>query len=1256
MRSSNTEPNPPTTATSTTLGVAVLILFFSVGLSAERLALINGTVLDPVAETETVEVLILENGVIVERLPALPDGFSGEVLDLESKFIAPGLSDLHVHSYGNAGPRGEVEVFGIEGTAERMLSVGVTGFLDLSSFEEEALELRDLQRADSEAVVGSDFYTAGAAFTCPDGHGTQFPNPAHEVENPQQARAEVSRLAVLKPDVIKLIYLASHETLPSIDRATMEAIIDEAHQHGIQVVAHTSYWPDAMEAVTAGVDAITHTDHDPVPQPLVDLMVKEGTASIPTLAVHLDLSHFLDKPGELEGPLYTRTSLDELRETYNDRTTPLPERMARWREAQIEDRQGFLDAVAQLHRAGVTLLTGSDAGNPGTFQGPSVHRELKLLVEAGLSPWAALRASSTNASKLLSQSIGMASGDLANLIVFDASPIEDIGNTATVSLVIHRGRVVDMDRLDLPGEPAKFTSASKTAASRSRSEVSTAEDVATADESGDMGADESDTDESDTDEVPGEVLGEGADDLNLLVRGEVAAPSGYRLSHVEVGLRAAGQTTAFLSVRTDADGRFAIAGVLPLVENGTDALELVAAYAGFDPVIERFFVADLPVTVDLTMRVSRFQEAIVVEALSPTDESLQPQQEFGFLDIVATAGANADPMFATQTLPGVIKLDEGSGLFVRGGDTSEVATYLDRALLDHPYRNETPTGGFFGSVDAFELEGLSLSAGGFPARYGNSLSAVLELSTRPPNSVRSLTVTVGLGAVSASLESPVGQTGSVRLATNRRDARALVDLNDSQLDFRKPPSGTDLSGRVVMQPNDRHTVSLSAYDQTSSLGTELENGNFAGLIDSGDEDRVAVLAWNGVAKGPDGREGLGPASFSLALSSGDHSSEVEIGVLNIHTGDRTRRARLDVEKPIPTWLLRGGSVVEEIEHRSLGTLPTVGGDFSGDQGLRLWNIAVPRRRVGAYVEAERSVGRRVALNVGIRHDSWSAPDSTAWDPRVSLSLRAGSESHFRVAWGRYHQAPAIEYLSQGIDFGALGIAVAEHRVVSWQLHTAGDPWQIRIEAYDKRYDDLPMEVNESGPPVYASTGNGFARGVDMFLGFQTSDTSPGLRSGWRGFAAYTYLEAERLYTPWQDNGRYETPTQAFKPDFAIPNTIQLVAHKAMPWGVSASLGFRFATGRPTTPVIGTEATEFGLTPIYAEINSDRLPGFRRVDLSASRPFAVGNGTSLLAFVGINDVFDRRNAFRYVYSADWRERRVARTAFGRTIYFGVSLRR
>jgi imidazolonepropionase-like amidohydrolase len=196
-------------------------------------------------------------------------------------------------------------------------------------------------------------------------------------------------------------------------------------------------------AVRAGATAITHcADDEVIPEALATLMAKVGAVSIPTMAVQCDLARFTDTPALLEDPLLGRVSGVGLRATYRDRAH-FSERARDWLDWQREDcATNDFASLRRLHAAGVTILAGSDTGNLGTFQGYSTHREIELMVEAGLPPWDALRAATTEAARFLHLRWGVRPGAPANLLVVAGSPLADVRNTRRIVDVIYRGRLL----------------------------------------------------------------------------------------------------------------------------------------------------------------------------------------------------------------------------------------------------------------------------------------------------------------------------------------------------------------------------------------------------------------------------------------------------------------------------------------------------------------------------------------------------------------------------------------------------------------------------------------------------------------------------------------------------------------------------------------------------------------------------------------------------------------------------------------------
>lgn len=1086
--------------TSRIKGLSIALLCLpALPAGGEELLLRGGRLIDPVSETVRMGSILIRGDRIAAVLDKPPAEFAGQVLDLGGRWVLPGLHDLHVHAYGNLAPTGVPELLGPEIVAERMLYAGVVGFLDLANFEDAILALRESTHASPSAA---DLYAAGAIVTCPGGHGTEYPNPAREVTTPEEARASIAELAAKGPDFVKMVYIPSNPRIPSIDRPTMAAIVDEAGRRGIRTIAHVDHWPDALEAVTAGVAAITHTSHRPPPAELIALMLDRGTAIIPTLAVQTELARIVERSELLEEPLLEAVAHADLRDLYRRPEGFRPE-MDAWMRRQRERRAGYLAAVLAFAEAGVPVLTGTDSGNPGTFQGFSLHRELELLVEAGLSEWQALRAATVDSGAFLGRAVGLAAGAPATLVVLEASPLEDIRNTRSIAEVVHRGHLVDR-RLPLRA-PDLFDRA---------------------------------------------------------------------------------------------------------------------------PDVEREEAEQPPPRT--------FSDSITVETRPPGDD-VAAALELDWLEVLTTAGTQGDSLYAVQQLPGVGKIDDGAGLFVRGGDVAETATYLGRSFLAHPYRFETPTGGYFGSVGTLQLQGLSLAAGGYPARYGNALSAVLELDPLDRPEDARLSLNVGLGSAGVRLSRPWGASGGLRAGANRIETAALVALNGRDEDFASAPrsSGADLS--LLFESERLGRLALSGFAQSSKVEPRLEDGSFDGFLASAGDNAQVAVEWT--------RSLGGCCEASVTLSSARFDGTLEAGVLRLEVRDDAEHVRFDVSGRRGVWLFRAGGVWERASHRSLGLLPEVGGDFGGLQGSLLWDSRQSHRRFGSYFELERRFGALEA-NLGARADRYRLPAATSFEPRLSLRYRLSGRHSVRLASGLYRQAPAPEYLATAFGGDGLELMRATHLVAGYYLGDEEDPIHFRAEAYSKRYRGLPLMDELLS---FDSRGHGSARGLDLLLRLDR-------RPDWDLWASYGYLEARRLYTPWQDRGRFEPPRAPFAPDFALPHTLRLAGRRRLPAALDLALGLRLASGRPFTPVIASTTTERGIIPEYGAINSERLPSYARLDLSLSRPFALFGRGLAIAYLGVTDLLDRRNVFRFVYNDDFTERRPAGDSAGRSLYFGISLER
>ena len=230
-----------------------------------------------------------------------------------------------------------------------------------------------------------------------------------------------------------------------------------------------------------------------------------------------------------------------------------------------------------------------------------------------------------------------------------------------------------------------------------------------------------------------------------VVQGQVVDGAGDPVAFANVQI--AGTTDG---AATGRDGRFRFA------TRHLEKREIVASFIGYAPARQTLRLAPGDTaSVRLVLRrvlIELGETAVTASTWSTgekEDVTLSP------LDVVTTAGAAADIFRAVKTFPGAAMVDDGAGLFVRGGDVSETLILLDQATVVHPYRHESPTGGVFGTIPPFMVKGTVFSTGGFPARYGNTLSAVLAMESQDlPEQSRS-TLNLGLAALSLGVDSPV---------------------------------------------------------------------------------------------------------------------------------------------------------------------------------------------------------------------------------------------------------------------------------------------------------------------------------------------------------------------------------------------------------------------------------------------------------------------------------------------------------------------
>ena len=388
----------------------------------------NALVFDGARSLGQRDVLVRDGRIAgVERKMEAPAGVP--VIDGSGKTLLPALIDAHTHSWGDA--------------QSDALRFGVGTELDMMGDASRLPALKQ-HRQSMARTTQADLWSAGFAVTAPGGHGTQYGMKVPTLAAGDDANAFVAARVAEGSDYLKLIVedMRLHGVaggFPTISPAQVAASVRAAHRAQKMALVHVSVQKDGRQAIEAGADGLVHVFYDSVASNEFISAARRHKAFVaPTLSVVVTVA------GAGEGaklasdprlqPQLSGAQLASLKATFP--TPPHPEYLDR-----------ALQSVRKLREAGITILAGTDAGNPGTAHGASLHQELELLVRAGLTPVEALAAATSAPAQRFSLSDRgrIATGLRADLLLVKGDPTRDITATRAIDTVWKNGYAIDRE-------------------------------------------------------------------------------------------------------------------------------------------------------------------------------------------------------------------------------------------------------------------------------------------------------------------------------------------------------------------------------------------------------------------------------------------------------------------------------------------------------------------------------------------------------------------------------------------------------------------------------------------------------------------------------------------------------------------------------------------------------------------------------------------------------------------------------------------
>ncbi len=376
--------------------------------------------------------LVVENGRLAAIGPAAstPVPAGAERIDVTGRTIVPGFINAHGHVGDTRGLKAAAEFYTEENLRAQLglyARYGVTTVASLGGDREAGFALRDAQRTASFDLAR--LLVAG---------------PVISATTPEEARAEVDKVAATKPDIIKIRVDDNLGTAPKMPMAAAIAVVEQAHKHGLRAAAHIFYLDDAKALARAGVDMLAHSVRDkPVDDELIGLLKARDACVCPTLMREVSTFVYGSTPDFFSDPFFLRSAdpkiLEELRDAKRQETV----RTSRAAQGYLKALDVAAANLKRLADAGVRIAFGTDTGPPARFQGFFEHEELRLMVEkAGLTPMQTIKAATSDAAACLqAKGIGvLESGAWADFIVLEKNPAENITNTRSIESVWIAGR------------------------------------------------------------------------------------------------------------------------------------------------------------------------------------------------------------------------------------------------------------------------------------------------------------------------------------------------------------------------------------------------------------------------------------------------------------------------------------------------------------------------------------------------------------------------------------------------------------------------------------------------------------------------------------------------------------------------------------------------------------------------------------------------------------------------------------------------
>lgn len=654
-------------------------------------------------------------------------------------------------------------------------------------------------------------------------------------------------------------------------------------------------------------------------------------------------------------------------------------------------------------------------------------------------------------------------------------------------------------------------------------------------------------------------------------------------------------------------------GAFRFTTTETGSQTLVASGVGYEN-------AGLPVTVagnvdnlQLKMKAAARQLSEVTVTAGSFEAGNGEKTVLKPLDIVTTAGTQADVVRAIQTLPGTQQQGTQAGLFVRGGDASEAAFIVDGLIAQNAFLTTAPGVAARSRFGAFQFKGVAFSSGGYSARYGQALSSVLELNSNDMPDKSTVNLGVNMAGVYASA-SKLNKKTSIEGSAYYNNLAPFYEVAKANVDYYKVPVGGGGSAKFVYMPNkDGILKAMVNYSQFQS-GTRVPNP------EQGQEGKDLTFdITNRTVFGNVSYKQMLKSKWNLftAASYSYNQDDINWNGSPVNNDDDRIQLRAEAKHYTTTrFSVLAGTEVQRFSYSRnwMGTYASLS--------------SFEETQVAGYLEADWAPKSWVTFKPGVRVEHSALIKQTAIAPRFAMAVKSGMNGQFSVASGIFYQTVDPVYFLNGYrpDFQQ-----SIHYIANYQYMK--NDRTLRIEGYYKDYNQLVREKTALFDPnsyrlpygVIDNSGYGYATGAELFWRDRKTVKNADY------WISYSYIDTRRLYKNFVAEAQ---------PDFIANHNLNIVTKYFInKLQTQINMTYNYSSGRPyynpTNPVF------------YGE----RTPDFHNLSLTVNYLTSIKKWFTVV-YAGVDNITNAKNVFGYRYAADG-TRYASRPALYRSVFVGIN---